>query len=805
MAVKPSYEELLKKVNELESEVSCRQQTEKTLEKRESKYFDMFETYSDWIWENVIADKTERRQSEETLQEGESKYRDLVETFNDWIWETDANGVYTYLSPKVRDVLGYEPEEMLGTKIFGTMMPNEARRVTDIFMEFAVAQKPFMFLETANLHKDGHQVVFETSGKPFFNADGKLLGFRGVARDVTERNQARKALRESEEKFRSFMETASDLMYITDKDGTLTYVNESMAKTLGYSTEQTIGMHLAELLDKEIVEKEFNQKFEALIKDGEISLETTWVTKDGRKIYGEIKVAAIYDYDGTYAGSRGVFRDLTEHKRAEKALRESESKYRDLVETVNDIIWEVNTEGFYTYVSPRVRSILGFEPEELIGSRFFELMSIGEAERLIDLYLNLVTAQKTFESLETAAIHKDGHTVILENSGKPFFNAEGKLLGYRGINRDITDRKQSESRYRLLAENVTDVIWTMDMDTKFTYVSPSVTRQRGYSVDEAMAQTIEEAMTPASFKVATTTYGEALEDERKEGPRDQNKSYTLELELNCKDGSTIWTEHTASFLRDQAGQPVGVIGITRDISERKQAEEHIRKLSQKLIKAQESERNWISRELHDRVAQDLSSSKITCDLLLDSESALSPEVMQELSVISDTLNTTIYAVRDLAYDLRPPGIEGLGLAQTTRLYCEDFSEKSGVNIGFHSAGIDNLKLSLDAEINAFRLIQEGLNNIWKHADATQATVRLIGAFPNIILRIEDNGKGFNVDQRLAAAMEEKRMGLSSIKERVSLLQGKMVIQSKPEEGTLISIKFPCEENRSESTENHIGR
>lgn len=156
----------------------------------------------------------------------------------------------------------------------------------------------------------------------------------------------------------------------------------------------------------------------------------------------------------------------------------------------------------------------------------------------------------------------------------------------------------------------------------------------------------------------------------------------------------------------------------------------------------------ISRELHDRIAQDLSTSKIACDLLLGNEPALAPKVMQKVSEISGTLNSNIFAMRDLAYDLRPPGLEDFGLTQTIYLYCEDFSEKSGVPVDFHYAGIDNLKLSLYAEINVFRLIQEGLNNIWKHADASRAAIRLVGAFPNIILRIEDNGKGFDVKKRL---------------------------------------------------------
>ena len=167
------------------------------------------------------------------------------------------------------------------------------------------------------------------------------------------------------------------------------------------------------------------------------------------------------------------------------------------------------------------------------------------------------------------------------------------------------------------------------------------------------------------------------------------------------------------------------------------------------------------------------------------------------------LGEAITTVRNLAYNLRPQDVEELGLIQSIFQYCDDFSEKSGVDVDFSYTGVESLNLSLDAEINIFRLIQEGLNNIWKHADAGKATVRLVGAFPNIILRIEDNGKGFDVEQRMIQAMEEKRMGIRNMEERVGLLHGRMKIHSKPEIGTIISIKFPNKENRDDSQKNHI--
>ncbi|MBF0510524.1 MAG: sensor histidine kinase, partial [Deltaproteobacteria bacterium] len=152
-------------------------------------------------------------------------------------------------------------------------------------------------------------------------------------------------------------------------------------------------------------------------------------------------------------------------------------------------------------------------------------------------------------------------------------------------------------------------------------------------------------------------------------------------------------------------------------------------------------------------------------------------------------------IRDLAYNLRPAALDDLGLAQAISQLCEEFSARNGLTVDLITAGIEGLKLDFDTEITIYRLIQEGLNNALNHADAGLITVRLVTSFPFIILRLEDDGRGFDVPQRLAVALSERRMGLSSMRERVSLLRGKMRLESLPGKGTKIVIEVPYKENR----------
>lgn len=225
----------------------------------------------------------------------------------------------------------------------------------------------------------------------------------------------------------------------------------------------------------------------------------------------------------------------------------------------------------------------------------------------------------------------------------------------------------------------------------------------------------------------------------------------------------------------------------------RKSERRFHVLSQQLMRTQEIERRRLSCDLHDHLAQDLSTLKIGIDTLIDNHTETSVKMKQKVSELSDMVYKTIMDVREMAYFLRPAGLDKLGLVQTVFQYCEDFSVKNNIEVDFFSVGIDGLKLDFDTEIAIYRLIQEGLNNIKKHADATHAAIRLIASFPNIILRIEDNGNGFNIQKYSDSAINGKQMGLLSMEERVSFLAGKMKIESRLKQGTKILIEIPCKD------------
>lgn len=186
-------------------------------------------------------DITERKQSEETLLKNQIRYRDLVETIKDWIWEVDIKGVYTYASPGVKDILGYEPETLIGKTPFDLMPPGEAERVADIFRDIVFEQKSIESLENINIHKNGGMVVLETSGKPFFDHNGKLLGYRGVDRNITERKKLQDLITLAKKEWEETFDIIDDAITIHDTDLKIIRANKAAEKMLGLPFTKILG------------------------------------------------------------------------------------------------------------------------------------------------------------------------------------------------------------------------------------------------------------------------------------------------------------------------------------------------------------------------------------------------------------------------------------------------------------------------------------------------------------------------------------------------------------------------------------
>lgn len=246
------------------------------------------------------------------------------------------------------------------------------------------------------------------------------------------------------------------------------------------------------------------------------------------------------------------------------------------------------------------------------------------------------------------------------------------------------------------------------------------------------------------------------------------------------------------FLREERHLLDAVADKLARLAQDARTKAQMRVLSRELIKAQEKERLRIATELHDHLAQDLAALKVDLGGLLEPQAPTGQELHLQLAGLSERLSGAIADIRDLAYDLLPPGLEDLGLVRTLDRYCAEFATRTGISVDFFADGMEGLRLDFETQINIYRIIQESLTNVRKHAQASQATVRIILSHPNVILRIEDNGQGVDLEKRQEEFREAKRMGLWGMRERARLLGGTLSLRSRPGRGMLIHIEIPVE-------------
>ncbi len=522
-----------------------------------------------------VQDITERKRVEESLRESEERFRSLYENSTIGIYRTTPDGKIVLANPALVKMLGYSSFEELSLR----NLKNEGYKPTysrTQFLELIERDSVVKGLESAWIRNDGTTFYVRESARAIRDKRGTTLYYDGTVEDITERKQAEVSLQESEEKYRAIIETTSEWIWEIDVHGKHTFSNQGIESVLGYTVSEFLGtnaFNFMETVDQEKVKRKLPDLITS--KEGWRNWVIRWYHKNGTLRYLESNANPILDSDGNLLGFRGADRDITDRIKAEESLRQSEEKFRSLAENTSDWIWEVDIDGRYTYSNPKVHDILGYKIEEVIGKTPFEFIKPDNAARITEQFKQAVSTGQPFSDLENVNIHKDGHEVVIETSGTPVFDAEQKLIGYRGIDRDITQRKlavktlqESEERFRKIFEEGQLGITIAGPDFKFINVNPAFCRMIGYTNEELSTRTFAD-ITPKDRVSIDRENVLALQ-------RNEIQQYRTEKQYLKKNGELFWGSLHTSILRDNEGNVIHYFAMVEDITERKQAEELLR-------------------------------------------------------------------------------------------------------------------------------------------------------------------------------------------------------------------------------------
>jgi len=463
------------------------------------------------------ADVTDQILAQDALIASEEKFRDFAEVASDWLWEMDADLRFTFISSKFEQLTGMASDDVIGKTREETAGIQYATALWNPIKDAVAARQPFRNFQYRRFWPDGTERDFAISGIPVFEKDGTFAGYRGTGSDITEQKKTEVALAHSEQRFRSFAETASDWLWETDADNVFIFVSPRIAELTGVSVDEIIGKSREEFIGPEYhtdIWKPEREAFEA--RQPFKNFEYKRIVSDGSTRFYSISGAPAFDDNGEFAGYRGTGTDITPHKLAEDALAHSEQRFRGFAETMSDWLWELDTEERFTFISDNAEDILGLPRSEVIGKSRYDIHG--------DYYLSdnwkpvrdAIKARKPFRNFQYRRYRVDKYMSL---TGAPIFDENGEYIGYRGTGTDITQQRkaeialeESEKRFRGFAETASDWFFELDEKLRVTFVSDNAETITGIPATRLIGRTAEEVMGEVYGTEEWRQYREAVDN-----------------------------------------------------------------------------------------------------------------------------------------------------------------------------------------------------------------------------------------------------------------------------------------------------
>ena len=588
--------------------------------------------------------------------------------------------------------------------------------------------------------------------------------------------------RESQDRLEGIITSAMDAIVAVDDDQRIVVFNAAAEKMFGCSSQDAIGtpvdrfipMRFRNAHARSIAHFGKNGHAKHAISPGG---DLRALKTDGREFPIESSVSQTQV--GEHKLSTAIIRDVSERKQAEEAR----FRHTAILQSSEDAIISLNLDDAITGWNIGAQRVYGYSEEEVLGRPIFVIVP-GDLDKQQQNLLREVKAGKTIEHHETVRLTKDGRRIDVSVTIAPLRDWTGKIVGVSGVTRDITLGKQaelalreSEERFRLVANTAPVMIWMAGPDKRYNYFNLPWLEFTGRPLRAEIGDGWAEGVHPEDLPACLEKYDRAFR---------RRDSFDREYRLRRHDGEYRWMLDLGVPRFNPDGSFAGYIGSCIDVSERKRAEEILSTVSRRLIEAHEEERTWLARELHDDVNQRLALIAINLDVLKQQLPSSSGEATRHINDIREQIKDLGIDVQALSHRLHSSKLEYLGLAAAAGSFCREFAERKAVQVDFQS---DVIPKTIPGEISLclFRVLQEALQNATKHSGSQHYQVFLkYTAGEEIQLTVSDFGRGFDPEE----ALRGRGIGITSMRERLKLVDGELSLDSQTQTGAIVRARIP---------------
>jgi len=626
------------------------------------------------------------------------------------------------------------------------------------------------------------------------NEEGLLMTFAQMLVNIHLRRAVEETLQNERLLLRTVIDNIPDTIYAKDLNFRKTLANKAEVELLGAKSEEEVIGKTDAIFYNEDFSTRFMENDKEVIESEipDFNREGFIINSNNEKHWFLSSKLPLRNKDNQIIGLIGIGHDITNRKLAEEALRKSEEKYRTIFENVQDVFFQLNLEGVVLEISPSIEKLYGYKREEIIGQAISDLY-FGNVDNSLDVAL--FNNRQGVKDFELIIKDKQGDTKVILLNAQIICDTDENPDHIDGSIRDITMRKnaevaliESQRKFKNILENSPFHIWAFDGEV-YNYINKAFFEFSGLEKQEMM--TVDKwikCLHPDDIQSAGRVWNEAWEK------KDEHDNY---FRLLRKDGvyRDFWCHVVPIF--DEYNEFKHFQGFNFDITERKQADEALNKSQNELKKfaahlqnVREEERIILAREIHDELGQILIAIKIDTGLLKQKtlkliESSNFTEMSTKFEALTGLVDNTIKTTRKIMTDLRPEVLYLLGFVEAAKLHTTKFQERHNIICNFNSE-IPKLSLNVQQSVALYRIVQEALTNIVKHAKATEVNINVTQKESILTMEISDNGIGIDQNQKTRT----DSYGMIGMKERVFLLEGHLTITGKIGKGTTIKLQMP---------------